>query len=688
MKVHEDIEALADLYVARALIPDERAAIEKHIEECGPCAEKLGQARAFATWVAGTISPDAPPADLEDRIVRQLWKERAAQPKAVSSRAAKVIAGLAAAFLFVVIGAIFTSEGDFLPAATETVAVQEARMALSEGEDTGGRYRRGLSGVPHAPTAPPPPAARTPAPQPPKPPSPERKPEMERPRKVEALERENRAVAHEKKQADRLEVDHNETADEADFKRSKGDAGPGQEQAAPRQDNRKIIRNGDLHLEVESYDATYTKLAEIVAAEKGFVAGANTQKLPNGKMRATVTVRIPPERFEAALARFRELGTVRNQAITTQDVTKAYLDLEARLGSKQALVERLKKILAEAKGTVKELMEVEVQMGKTIEEIESIKGELKYYDNLVGMSTVILHISEKDLGLPFEYVQTLQANLGLTVRDPDDVYARAQKVVTDAGGQVVDSRMTRQSDGSAQGTVKARIDAEKFPAVRDQLRKLGHVTTDTVNQQKTARGGQGAAKPDAPLRKEQAVIDITISTAPVFVTRKANVTIETAKVEDAYLAARKAVEQAGGSIVDGSLNDHVAGATATVRAQVDSEKFASLVAAFKASGKVKNATTQHMVPPTEPGGTAPLLRERADIDLTISSPPELISEDEGFLRTIRDTFSGSVKGVLWSIEKLFVGISLAGPWIALAALLWFLVRRARRAKAKPDAVAK
>jgi glycine cleavage system regulatory protein len=666
MKVHEDMDALADLYVARGLTGEERQAVEKHIEDCGPCAERLGQARAFAAWVAGTIAPDAPPDDLEDRIVDRLWEETPAEPRPHAARWAKVAAGIAAAFLFVVIGAVFTSEGG-----------EFERFASSTG-------RAPAAASEEAPLAVMPPPS--PAPTPPRRP---RAVETTRSRDLDELRKSNREAEGEKKLLDRAESDPNETADAE--KKVKADAphdpnrpaDKPQSDAAPRQDTRKIIRNADLHLEVDAYDAAYTKVAEIVQAEKGFVAGANTQRLANGKMRATVTVRIPPERFEAALARFRELGTVRNQSITTQDVTKAYLDLEARLSSKQALVDRLKKILAEAKGTVKELMEVEVQMGRTIEEIESIKGELKYYDNLVGLSTIILHISEKDLGQPFEYVQTLQANLGLTVRDPEDAYAKAQKAVTDAGGQVVDSRMTRQSDGSAQGTVKARVDAEKFPPLRGELRKLGHVTTDTVNQQKSARGGHGAVKPDAPLRKEQAVLDITISTAPVFVTRKATVAVETAKVEDAYQAARKAVEQAGGNIVDGSLTGHSGGASAVVRAQVDAEKFASVLEALKSGGKVKNATTQHMVPPTEPGGTPPLLRERADIDLSIASPPELIAEDEGLLRTIRDTFSGSVKGILWSIEKLFVGLSLAGPWIALALLVWFIVRRVRRAKAKP-----
>ncbi|HLF95454.1 MAG TPA: DUF4349 domain-containing protein, partial [Planctomycetota bacterium] len=449
------------------------------------------------------------------------------------------------------------------------------------------------------------------------------------------------------------------------------------------QETRKIIRTAEVDLEVEAYDATATKLAAMAAEEKGYIAGANTQRLANGKIRAVVTLRVPPERFEALIAKLKDLGTVRSQNVGSQDVSKAYFDLEIRLGSKLALLERLKLLLKEAKGTVKELLEVEVQMGKTIEEIESIKGELKFYDNQVSLSTLTLTISEKDLGRPFEYVQTLQSNIGLTARDADDVYAKAQKEIADAGGQVVDSKMNRQNDGSATGTIRGRVDAEKFPALREALKKLGRVTNDTVNQQKTARGGnEGAVKPDAPLKKEQAVIDLTIATPPVAVTRRAQLLIEVkaTEVQDAYPAARKAIEAAGGKIQSGSLQGRGNGTRANVSALVDVEKFAALVESLKASGKLKDSTVQIDTPAATADGAPPLLREQAQIDLFLVSPPELIGEEHGIAKTVKDTFAGSWKGVLWSLEKLFVGLSLAGPWLGLALVGWLVWRRVRRRK--------
>jgi len=95
---------------------------------------------------------------------------------------------------------------------------------------------------------------------------------------------------------------------------------------------------------------------------------------------------------------------------------------------------------------------------------------------------------------------------------------------------------------------------------------------------------------------------------------------------------------------------------------------------------VKNSNTQYNLPAGSTGGPSPLLRERAEIELALVSPPQIIGEEHGILRTIRDTFANSWKGLLWSIEKLFVGISLAGPWVVVLILAWVLWRRARRKK--------
>ena len=721
MSIHERMESIADLHAAGGLGADERREADQHAAGCPACTALLREAKEFSVWARGAIAPDAPPVDLEDRLVTRF--RAAGQSKKrripVGKRFLKVTGSIAAAVGLILLGHLFrpslglyevndltygmadfpgkdiTLSGDAIgdgekkkPEAGEAFtyffkhdlgkeekgkaialgarSVDDAIAvdSLREGKSGGGGEGEGISGKPSAFGGRSMQRAQAPASPPADKPAPAKN-------AGQAGKRAELNVWDSHLSAESLEKDRKLS----------------EQQTQQPQDTRKIIRSGDVSLEVDSYEATYTKLSDLMTTEKGQIAAASTQRMANGKIQATVTLRVPPERFEAVLAKLKELGRIQNQRIGSEDVTKAYIDLETRLKGKEILAERLRKLLSEGKGTVKELMEVEVQLGATNEAIEQLKGEIKYYDNLVGLSTITLHLFEKDLGQPFEYVQSLQSNIAVTAKDPDDAYVKAQKEITDAGGQVVDSRMTRQSDGSSTGTIRGRVDAEKFPALREALKKLGTVTNDTVNQQKTARGGQeGAPKPDAPLRKELAVLDFAVNSPPIFFTRRSQLLVETEAVDSAYQNSRRAIEAAGGKIVDGSLTGSATGKSATLKAQIDVDKFAGMVDSLRTSGKVKNENVNQSLPPVSPEGGPQLLRERAEIELALVSPPQLIGEEHGIVRTIRDTFANSWAVLLWSIEKLFVGLSLAVPWLVSVAVAWFLWRRARKKKgAQPTA---
>ena len=72
MSMHERMESLADLYAAGGLSPDERREADGHAGSCVACAALLREATDFRGWVTGALAPDAPPADLEERIVARL----------------------------------------------------------------------------------------------------------------------------------------------------------------------------------------------------------------------------------------------------------------------------------------------------------------------------------------------------------------------------------------------------------------------------------------------------------------------------------------------------------------------------------------------------------------------------------------------------------------------------------------
>src|SRR5205085_11043643 len=122
--------------------------------------------------------------------------------------------------------------------------------------------------------------------------------------------------------------------------------------AQPPPTQRKIIRSGDIEFEIESFDSAVATVTKLVSQIKGgFIATVNSDRLPNGKVRGSVIVRVPPEALDSLVLDVRkELGKggeLKSLKIGSQDITKQYTDLEGRLKAARTMEERLLKIIKE-----------------------------------------------------------------------------------------------------------------------------------------------------------------------------------------------------------------------------------------------------------------------------------------------------------------------------------------------------
>ncbi len=157
-----------------------------------------------------------------------------------------------------------------------------------------------------------------------------------------------------------------------------------------------IIKTAELKLKVDDFLETFETVQGIVDSEGGFIADSSTYKSEEDTMSGDVTIRVDPDKFVSLIDKIKVLGDLEYQRITGEDITKEYYDLEARLKSKENTERRLLELLAKQTKSVKDILEVEIELGRVREEIESMKGTLRYYDNLVGLSTVHLNMYEPE----------------------------------------------------------------------------------------------------------------------------------------------------------------------------------------------------------------------------------------------------------------------------------------------------
>ncbi|GEM_PF-651055 len=109
---------------------------------------------------------------------------------------------------------------------------------------------------------------------------------------------------------------------------------------------------------------------------------------------AYITVRIPAQSFDEALAQLQKLGRVRELSTSTDDVTAQIVDLRARLRHYRAVEERLLSFLDKA-DTVAAALAVQDRIDRTQLMVEEIEAQLKQLGETVAYSTLSISLSEK-----------------------------------------------------------------------------------------------------------------------------------------------------------------------------------------------------------------------------------------------------------------------------------------------------
>ena len=160
--------------------------------------------------------------------------------------------------------------------------------------------------------------------------------------------------------------------------------------------SRKLIRTAQLALEVKSYEDAAAALAQIAERNGGYLADAQAGRGGEGHRRGTLTIRVPAAHFGAAYAALKGLGKVETETVATQDVTKAYADLETRLAVKRDAEARLREILRTRTARLSDILEAERELTRVTEEIEQAEGERRFYDQQVALSTLTVSLHEPE----------------------------------------------------------------------------------------------------------------------------------------------------------------------------------------------------------------------------------------------------------------------------------------------------
>lgn len=181
---------------------------------------------------------------------------------------------------------------------------------------------------------------------------------------------------------------------------------------------RKIIRTVNMSCETKSFDEALAHILDTLAAYDGFVQASSVKGTgynENGKTSsariANYTLRVPAEALDAYLAALRADEGIRitYQSSTSNEITSSYYDITTRIATLETERDTLQQMLASFTdyADMDAMLAVQERLYNVIEEIESLKTQLKIYDDKVDLSTIELSLTEV-----FTYTQVATPTFG------------------------------------------------------------------------------------------------------------------------------------------------------------------------------------------------------------------------------------------------------------------------------------
>jgi FlaG/FlaF family flagellin (archaellin) len=175
-------------------------------------------------------------------------------------------------------------------------------------------------------------------------------------------------------------------------------AGLGGESGRPAGDfapiEQRIVKTGEVGLEVDDVAVILAQVRALAAELGGYVGGSQAGTLDQA---ASVTLRVPAERFDELITRLQELSEVEVVSMSTreEDVTGQVVDLAARIRNLKAS-EASYRVLYDRAERIEDVLTVQGRLDEVRGQIEQLEAQLTTVEAQAALSTLTVTIIPRD----------------------------------------------------------------------------------------------------------------------------------------------------------------------------------------------------------------------------------------------------------------------------------------------------
>jgi hypothetical protein len=158
-------------------------------------------------------------------------------------------------------------------------------------------------------------------------------------------------------------------------------------------DDRRIVRTGNLSLEVEGIEVSLSRVGSIAREVSGYVVNSRRSG-EKENAQGYISIRVPVEKFDETMQKLRVIALkVSSESQQSQDVTQEYVDIKAQLGNLEATEKQFLALLNKAQ-TVEDILNVQRELSRVRGDIERTKARVLYLERTSDTSLIEVTIGE------------------------------------------------------------------------------------------------------------------------------------------------------------------------------------------------------------------------------------------------------------------------------------------------------
>ncbi|MFC7618067.1 DUF4349 domain-containing protein [Actinokineospora soli] len=157
---------------------------------------------------------------------------------------------------------------------------------------------------------------------------------------------------------------------------------------------RKLIRTASLSLTVGEVGPAVFDARAIATA-----AGGYTGNLQVERSYATITLHVPSDRLDPVVQQLSKLGEVGSSTQTAEDVTEQLVDVDSRIETQRASLDRVRALLAKAT-SIDDIVRVESEVTRREADLESLLKRRETLSGQVALSTVTVSLRAESAPAP------------------------------------------------------------------------------------------------------------------------------------------------------------------------------------------------------------------------------------------------------------------------------------------------